>query len=218
MYCPFSFHFLSLYPFITCLLGRLLLKIFCVVVSVCYLNLLPILMRGVFLFIIDSHIYVIVSFTFVSFLLLFVYSLLDHIYLISFIGYSSTLISLSLSLFLFYIIFLSLSPLSSSSPSLFLFSDSHSVLSLLIQNLLSQFGNAFLNEGSSLESLSSLSSPPSPPVAEEGLIKFLYQEDMLLLLATIYHISMQVYFILTQLLSLLFLFLPLTFSLFLYSK
>jgi hypothetical protein len=64
----------------------------------------------------------------------------------------------------------------------FINSDPLSVLSLLVQELLSRFRHAFIdntfNETSNLE--------------ESSLREFLYREEVLLLLATIYHICMEV--------------------------
>ena len=62
---------------------------------------------------------------------------------------------------------------------LFMCSDSHSVLNLLIQELLNQFNIVFLNETLSTSE-------------QENLKEFLYRDEILLLLSTIYHISMQV--------------------------
>lgn len=62
-------------------------------------------------------------------------------------------------------------------------SDPHAVLSLLIQQLLTRFSSTFLEN---------ISSSDSSSLQQEGLQTFLQQEENLLLLATIQHISMQV--------------------------
>ena len=61
-----------------------------------------------------------------------------------------------------------------------LFSDPHSVLNLLVQDLLTRFSHTFLDNSL------------SPTLEIDSLKKFLCQEDILLLLATIYHICMEV--------------------------
>ena len=81
----------------------------------------------------------------------------------------------------------------------FFSSDSHSVLSILIDSLLSRFSSMLLNGTTAATSATpssdhTPSSPPTPSKDEEAasLKKFLYREDILLLLATIHHMCTQV--------------------------
>ena len=82
---------------------------------------------------------------------------------------------------------------------IFFSSDSHSVLSILIDSLLSRFSSMLLNGTTAATSATPSSdhtplSPPTPSKDEEAasLKKFLYREDILLLLATIHHMCTQV--------------------------
>ena len=66
-------------------------------------------------------------------------------------------------------------------------SDPHTVLDILVQQLLSNFSSNFVDK----PSLSS-SYATSPNLERKNLLSFLQQEENLLLLATIQHLSLQV--------------------------